>query len=60
MVADCFFIARKKVVKMEMKDTIPLMESNDCKDRLKAEYHQTKIRFEALHKTIVKATNEQI
>ena len=40
---------------MEMKDTIPLMESNDYKDRLKAEYHQTKIRFENLRKTIIKA-----
>ena len=40
---------------MEMKDTIPLMESNDYKDRLKAEYHQTKNRCEKLHKAIVRA-----
>jgi hypothetical protein len=42
-------------MKMEMKDTIQLMESNDYKDRLKAECHQTKIRFENLRKTIIKA-----
>ena len=40
---------------MEMKDTIQLMESNDYKDRLKAEYHQTKNRCEKLHKAIVRA-----
>jgi hypothetical protein len=39
---------------MELKDTIKLMESNDYKDRMKAEYWQTKIRYEKLHKTLVK------
>jgi len=38
----------------ELKDTIPLMESDDYKDRLRAEYWQTKLRFDALHKTVVK------
>lgn len=33
---------------MELKDTIKLMESKDYKERFKAEYHQTKIRYEKL------------
>lgn len=39
---------------MELKDTVKLMESSDYKDRFRAEYWQTKIRYEKLHKTIVK------
>ena len=38
----------------ELKDTVALMESDDYKDRFKAEYWQTKMRFDALRKTIVK------
>ena len=38
----------------ELKDTVALMESDDYKDRLRAEYWQTKLRFDALHKTIVR------
>lgn len=33
---------------MTLKDTIPLMLSDDWKDRLKAEYWQTTIRLERL------------
>lgn len=33
---------------MELKNTIKLMESKDYKERFKAEYHQTKIRYEKL------------
>lgn len=33
---------------MELKDTIKLMESKDYKERFKAEYYQTKIRWEKL------------
>lgn len=33
---------------MELKDTIKAMESADYKERFKAEYHQTKIRYEKL------------
>lgn len=40
---------------MEMKDTVALMESDDYKDRFKAEYWQTKIRYNKLRKTVVKA-----
>lgn len=39
---------------MELKDTIEMMNSADYEERFKAEYHQTKIRYEKLHKMIVK------
>ena len=39
---------------MELKDTIELMTSSDWKDRFKAEYLQTKIRYEKLHNLIIK------
>lgn len=32
----------------ELKDTIEMMQSMDYKERFKAEYHQTKIRYEKL------------
>ena len=38
---------------MELKDTIKLMESDDYKDRFKAEYYQVKIRKEKLQKILV-------
>lgn len=39
---------------MELKDTIELMNSEDYRERFKAEYYQTKIRYDKLHKMIVK------
>jgi hypothetical protein len=39
---------------MELKDTCALMISADYKERFKAEYYQTKIRYEKLHKTTIK------
>ena len=39
---------------MELKDTVELMNSNDYKDRFKAEYYQTKIRYEKLHKMLIR------
>lgn len=39
---------------MELKDTIALMQSDDYKDRFKAEYLQTKIRYDKLHKMLIK------
>lgn len=39
---------------MELKDTIILMNSSDYKDRFKAEYQQTKIRYDKLHRMIVR------
>ena len=38
----------------ELKDTIELMNSEDYKDRFKAEYWQTKIRYNKLHEMLVK------
>lgn len=40
---------------MEFKDTIEMMMSEDYKERFKAEYYQTKIRYERL-----KAFNNKI
>lgn len=39
---------------IDLKDTIELMTSEDFKDRFKAEYYQTKIRYDKLHKMVVK------
>ena len=39
---------------MELKDTVELMLSDDWKDRFKAEYLQTRIRYEKLHKLFIK------
>lgn len=39
---------------MELKNTIDMMNSSDYKERFKAEYYQTKIRYEKLHNMIVK------
>ena len=39
---------------MELEDTIELMDSADYKDRFRAEYFQTKIRYNKLHNMIVK------
>lgn len=38
---------------MELKDTISLMLSDKFEDRFKAEYWQTKIRYNKLHKWLV-------
>lgn len=39
---------------MDLKDTIEMMQSADYKERFKAEYYQTKIRYQKLHKMCVK------
>ena len=39
---------------IELKDTIEMMQSEDFKERFRAEYWQTKIRYEKLHKMVVK------
>lgn len=39
---------------MELKDTMELMVSENYKDRFKAEYYQTKVRYEKLHKMLTK------
>lgn len=42
-------------MKAELKDTVQMMKSADYKERFKAEYYQTKIRYEKL-----KAFNNKI
>ena len=39
---------------MELKDTIDFMVSSDYKERFIGEYLQTKIRYQKLHKMIIK------
>lgn len=39
---------------MELRETIDLMQSADYKERLRAEYHQTKIRYDKLDAMTVK------
>ena len=39
---------------MELVETMNLMNSEDYKERFKAEYYQTKIRYDKLHKMLVK------
>lgn len=39
---------------IELRDTIDLMSSDDYKERFIAEYLQTKIRYNNLHRMIVK------
>lgn len=38
---------------LELADTIELMVSNDYKERFRAEYLQTKIRYDKLHNVIL-------
>lgn len=45
---------------MELMDTVCLMESTDYKDRFKAEYWQTKIRYERLKKLTTRMEAERI
>lgn len=39
---------------MNMKDTVELMLSDNYIDRFKAEYYQTKTRYDRLHTMIIK------
>lgn len=39
---------------MELKDTAEMMNSENYKERFKAEYLQTKIRYEKLHDMTIK------
>ena len=39
---------------MELKETVELMNSSDYKERFKAEYLQVKIRYDKLHKMLIK------
>lgn len=39
---------------MKLQDTVNMMNSEDYKERFKAEYWQTKIRYDKLHKIVLK------
>ena len=39
---------------MELKDTIEMMNSDDNKERFKAEYQQVKIRYDKLNRMLIK------
>ena len=39
---------------MKLQDTVDLMKSTDFKDRVRAEYHQLKIRHDGLSKMLEK------
>lgn len=45
---------------MELADTVELMQSEDFKERFKAEYLQTKIRTKKLRDMIVKYEAERL
>lgn len=38
----------------DLKDTVTMMNSEDYKERFRAEYFQTKIRYEKLHAMTIK------
>lgn len=42
------------MINQDLNETISLMQSSDYKERFIAEYYQTKIRYDKLHKTVVK------
>ena len=39
---------------MELNETIEMMQSADYKERFKAEYYQTKVRYNKLHRMVTK------
>lgn len=45
---------QSRKVDYELADTVDLMKSSDYKDRFKAEYMQVKLRYNNLHKMLVK------
>ena len=44
----------------ELKETIPMMASEDYKERFKAEYWQAKIRMDKLNELIFKIETDQL
>ena len=39
---------------MDLRSTVEMMLSSDYKERFRAEYYQTKIRYEKLHRMVTK------
>lgn len=46
--------------KIKLKDTVELMLSENYKDRFKAEYYQAKLRYDKLHKMLIKYEAETL
>ena len=51
---------RPDVSKMDLRETAPLMESEDYRERMLAEYWQTKIRYERLKKLTTRLEAERL
>lgn len=51
---------RPDVSKMDLRVTAPLMESADYRERMLAEYWQTKIRYERLKKLTTRLEAEKV
>jgi hypothetical protein len=49
---EVLYYSKEKI--KELSNTVELMDSEDYKDRFKAEYYQTKIRYDKLHKMVIK------
>ena len=45
---------------MQLKETVPMMESVDYKERFKAEYYQLLIRLDALTSMLIKWENNML
>ena len=45
---------------MQLKDTIPMMESGDYKERFKAEFYQLLIRLDSLTSMLIKWENNML
>ena len=45
---------------MELKDTIPMMDNSDYKERFRAEWFQLKIRHRKLHEMLEKWRNGKL
>ena len=51
---------RPDVSKMDLRETAPLMESEDYRERMLAEYWQTKIRYERLKRLTTRLEAERV
>ena len=50
----------RELIKMQLKDTVELMNSEDFKERFKAEYYQLSIRLYSLTSMLYKWKNNMI
>lgn len=51
---------KERIDNMKLKDTIELMTSEDYKERFKAEYYQTKIRYDELSEMLKKYEKNEL